>query len=97
MSRNNFRLLIWNSSNSDVWADNWTSRGALKFVFPRIFALSSSKQGHVSSFSHWVKGRWIWDVQLRRSPFDWERDVWDNFNNILDEMVLDESSRDRLI
>lgn len=92
-----FRHLIRNGSNIDFWTDNWMGRGVLKIMFPRIFALATTKHGLISLFGHWVDGDWSWDVQLRRSPLNWDRDVWEEFNSLLEEIILDVFARDRLI
>lgn len=52
-------------------------RGLLKESFPHVFALAMSKEGSMANFCHWVQGVWHWDIALRRSPLDWETQVWE--------------------
>lgn len=66
-------------------------------LFPRIFALAVSKHGLVSSFGKWEDGIWIWKVQLSQRPFDWEVKVWEGFNQVLEEIVLVEESKDKIV
>lgn len=47
-----FRVLIGNGFNVDFWLDNWTGRGSLKQIYPRIFALALVKQGPIAKFGH---------------------------------------------
>lgn len=81
----------------DFWSDNQTGRDELKELFPQISALAMSKQEPVSSFGQWEDGTWHWMVQLRKRPLDWDLEVWDNFNHILEEVVLDEKFQDKII
>lgn len=39
-----------------------------------------------------------WHLDLDGSiPFDWDVEVWENFNHILDEIVLVDESTDKII
>ncbi|KAK0574763.1 hypothetical protein LWI29_028697 [Acer saccharum] len=68
--------------------DFWTELGGdalpLMNAFPRIYVLSSKKTGSVDQFGVWQGQRWVWNVPLRRSLFDWEKDQWEAFMCRLD-------------
>lgn len=66
-------------------------------MFRRIFALATTKEGLVSSFGEWIEGVWQWIIQLQRRFMDWELNMQDDFNSILDEIFLEDSTANRLI
>ncbi|KAK3206849.1 hypothetical protein Dsin_020895 [Dipteronia sinensis] len=62
--------------------------GQLRLACPRIFALSTSKQGVVSDFGKWIDSQWVLDVPLRRPLFDWKKEQWQVFFNCLDCNII---------
>lgn len=42
-----FKKLTWNGFNADFWVDDWICFGALKDIFPHIFALAVAKNNIV--------------------------------------------------
>ncbi|KAK2654685.1 hypothetical protein Ddye_014541 [Dipteronia dyeriana] len=68
----------------------------LKGAFPRILALSSNKEGVIKEFGCWEGSKWLWDVKLRRQPFEWERDQWNCFVLSLDNIIIRKRFQDTL-
>lgn len=68
----------------------------LKFSFPRIFALAAKKEGRVIEYGNFVNGQWIWDVELRRGVFDWEKEQWLSFCRLINEYQVCPNLPDKL-
>lgn len=66
-------------------------------MFPRIYALATSKSGYVRSFGKWEDRRWTWEIALCRRAFGWEVDVWDEFMRSNEGFVPVEETRDKII
>ncbi|GMI64746.1 hypothetical protein like AT4G29090 [Hibiscus trionum] len=79
------RLTVGDGSRIDFWNDKWTGNESLKERFPRVYALAVQKQGCIAEFGNSNNGRWVWAIQLRRSLFDWEKEVWTNFQSLLEQ------------
>ncbi|KAK8492985.1 hypothetical protein V6N11_061977 [Hibiscus sabdariffa] len=81
--RNNLKIQIGDGKSIRFWFDNWIAEAPLRFKFPRIFVVCSSKQGTVGEFEHKDNGMWSWDIPLRRQLFDWEVDQWNSLLTLL--------------
>ncbi|XVF61990.1 hypothetical protein PTKIN_Ptkin08bG0180300 [Pterospermum kingtungense] len=90
-------FLLGDGSRIAFWNQEWISRVVLRFSFPRIFALVENKNGKVKEFGSFINGVWVWNIQLRRSLFDWERNQWDNLMTLLKDYQVCENLQDKLI
>lgn len=41
----NFKIIIWNGERIQFWTDRWFNNISLKNEFPRLFSLSTKKEG----------------------------------------------------
>ncbi|OMO53991.1 reverse transcriptase [Corchorus capsularis] len=92
-----FGLLIGNGKRISFWREEWIPGVILKQDYPRIFALVVNKTGKVEEFGNWSRGMWNWNIVLRRSVFDWERDQWDKFLTVIHGTFISEDDPDKLI
>ncbi|KAK2659388.1 hypothetical protein Ddye_005921 [Dipteronia dyeriana] len=69
-----FRVVVGNGERAKLWEDIKWENIPLERAFPRLFALSSNKEGFVKDYGRREGSRWIWNVVLRRPVFDWEID-----------------------
>ena len=53
-----FGFSLGDGSKICFWQDDWTNRGLLCNIFPRIFALSTMKDGKVKEFGSFIQGIW---------------------------------------
>ncbi|KAK8665599.1 hypothetical protein V6N13_005764 [Hibiscus sabdariffa] len=83
MLRNNFILQVGNGKSISFWSDAWLSELPLKLKFPRMFALSRSKEGMIAEFGRKEELGWTWNLQLRRKLFDWEIAQWEELMTLL--------------
>lgn len=51
----------------------------------------------MSNFRRWIDGRWKLEIDLRRRVFDWEIDIWDEFRDTIDRIILVEGTKDRVV
>ncbi|GMI95172.1 hypothetical protein HRI_003186500 [Hibiscus trionum] len=70
--RDNLSLQVGYGSKVLFWDDVWCSQSLLKEAFPKVYALSIKKSGFINDFGGKFENRWVWNIPLRRSPFDWE-------------------------
>ncbi|XP_068487140.1 uncharacterized protein [Phaseolus vulgaris] len=55
------------------WEDVWMGNIALKGIFPRLFSLSLNKESLLEDCGNWSNGVWKWNLEWRRSLFEWEK------------------------
>ena len=79
------------------WWDSWIDGVVLKSAFPRIFALSTNKEGKVREFGSWCNNVWHWTILLRRRLFGWELHQWSELLSFLKGFVVCDKVKDSLI
>ncbi|KAK2641313.1 hypothetical protein Ddye_023076 [Dipteronia dyeriana] len=55
-----FRVVVGCGDKVSLWNDVWRDELPLKVTFPRIFVLSSIKEGTISQFRNWEGEVWKW-------------------------------------
>ncbi|GJY68887.1 RNA-directed DNA polymerase, eukaryota, reverse transcriptase zinc-binding domain protein, partial [Tanacetum coccineum] len=70
-----FSLIIGNGSNTSFWKDHWCGDGSrLMDLFPRLYALESSKDCKINDRWHCLdgiwSGNWSWHCPLRGRALD---------------------------
>ncbi|KAK2639091.1 hypothetical protein Ddye_026886 [Dipteronia dyeriana] len=92
-----FSTVVGKVDRADFWTKlKWDSR-SLREAFPRVFALASKKSGPIQDFGRWMSSAWVWDVQTRRSLFDWEREQWFGFQTSPSGIPILNLSSDALV
>ena len=79
------------------WQDNWTDKGLLCNMFPRMFALSVDKVGTIKEFGSYSQGKWVWSIIFKKRLFGWELQQWYNFCTTLKGFAACDSLVDSLI
>jgi hypothetical protein len=64
---------------TSFWNEKWLGDIPLYLRFPRIFSVSSQQTATVSSMGSWVGGVWRWEFIWRRSFFEWEIPLYQEF------------------
>ncbi|GMI95158.1 hypothetical protein HRI_003185100 [Hibiscus trionum] len=71
--RDQIDIQVGDGARVRFWSDLWIGDAPLMVNFPRIYALSQNRTGTVADFGIISDGCWVWQIQLRREPFDWEK------------------------
>jgi len=83
-----FKWKVGDGKEISFWEDIWLSCGTLKGVFPRLLSLSSAKNAKIVELGYWYNGEWVWNLDWRRSFFDWEKSLVEQLFQILQEVKL---------
>lgn len=80
------------------WLDSWLGNQSLAEAFPPIFNLVRNQEDSIHEVLTRKANTHVWDFQLRRRLFDWEKEMFDEILSILDglEVLLSDGSEDRL-
>lgn len=89
-------VVIGKGDRIRLWEDLHYDSVSLEYVFPRIYTLSNNKWGRVKDFRFLVGSKWNWEVQMRRTLFDWELEQWECFNVVLEGITIRKSCFDAL-
>ncbi|KAE8691862.1 hypothetical protein F3Y22_tig00110865pilonHSYRG00168 [Hibiscus syriacus] len=73
------RVVLGDGNSIDFWNDSWTDCKSLKMAFPRIYAVAVNKSRKVADFVTIIDGKWSWNIDLKRSLFEWENQIWVSF------------------
>ncbi|XP_057426328.1 uncharacterized protein LOC130719736 [Lotus japonicus] len=87
---------VGDGKNTSFWADPWADFEPLNTKFPRIFALCENKTAMVADMGLFVQGKWIWDVPFRRQFFNWEVEIFQSFNSVINSCFPSVDSPDIL-
>ena len=78
-------MVLGDGRRMDFWRELGSEEMPLMNAFPRIFSLSSKRNGPVEDFGSWQGQVWVWNIPLRRTCFDWEKDLWNAFISRLEQ------------
>lgn len=86
---------VGDGKDFSFWEGLWVGDKTLKEAFPRLYNLSTRKDGLVKDMGEWCEGRWTWKVEWRRRLLDRERALESDLFNLLAAVSLTEGTRDR--
>ena len=66
------RVKVGNGKATLFWHDRWCDAGVLKYIFPRLFTISTQEHCQVYQMGEWVGSSWVWHLHWRRNLYDWE-------------------------
>ncbi|KAE8655648.1 hypothetical protein F3Y22_tig00117021pilonHSYRG00103 [Hibiscus syriacus] len=92
--RSNLRWKTGNGHSVVFWNDAWLGEVPLKDLFPRLYTLSTNKEGKVVEFRESHAAGWVWDIQFRRNLVDWEVDQWLHLISLLNNTSLSHDEED---
>ncbi|XVF77531.1 hypothetical protein PTKIN_Ptkin14bG0052200 [Pterospermum kingtungense] len=84
----NLGYVLGNGSRIEFWSIEWISSVILKNRFPKIFALSSIKDGAVKEYGRLINNKWVWNIPLRKRLFSWERQQWNELMAVLNDFQV---------
>ena len=88
-------VLVGNGRNTLLWEDLWVGEMRLMQRFPRLYAISLQRQTSIADCGLWDGGRWHWSLLWRREFFQWELDLFNQFQQVLEQAQLTENQEDR--
>lgn len=68
------------------WFDVWAGDRCLKEKFPRLFTIASFKNAKVREMGIWDGQSWQWHIPWRRSLFQWELSIEEEFLQYLGDI-----------
>ncbi|XVF83508.1 hypothetical protein PTKIN_Ptkin16aG0494200 [Pterospermum kingtungense] len=95
--KSNTGFSVGNGERIDFWECEWISGVVIKDVFPRVYALAIKKSGKISEFGYFLNEGWVWKIPLRRRPFGWEMQQWNNFYSLISGQKLCRLMVDKVI
>ena len=78
------KTILGQGDRATFWLAKLCDNKSLMDTFPKMYALAVNKKGAFKDFGRWDGPTWLWEVQLRRPHFDWEKDQWLMFRACLD-------------
>ncbi|XP_057444195.1 uncharacterized protein LOC130736373 [Lotus japonicus] len=85
--REGIAVQVGRGSSVLFWLDHWAGSGPFRLVFPRVFALASHKRATVMDCGVVDGHKWVWDLSFVREFLGWERQQYDDFLIVLQQMV----------
>ncbi|KAL7243492.1 hypothetical protein ACSBR1_015814 [Camellia fascicularis] len=81
---NNIKYSLGRGNRLLFWSDEWVREGiVLQNIFPRLYQISSNKEGRVTTFVVPTSDRYEWKVEFRRPLMAWEEEQVAMLNNLL--------------
>lgn len=80
---------------SNFWDGLWSGEHPVKDLYPRLFCLSSNKDGRVADMGAWENDIWRWKIGWRRALRDSEKESETNLLNFLHDFKLTVGTTDR--
>ncbi|OMO52856.1 hypothetical protein COLO4_36939 [Corchorus olitorius] len=90
-------IIVGNGKNIKFWSDHWIGDGPLNLKFPRIFSLAVDKDARIVDLRILDDSEWRWSIRLRRNLFNWETEQWDNLQDCIRDIVVNENFPDKVI
>ncbi|KAK2385146.1 hypothetical protein QL285_072415 [Trifolium repens] len=82
------RRKVGNGANTHFWTSKWLGEAPLALKFPRLYSLSSQKEGMVLDLVVLGANSVGWNFTWRRALFQWEEDLVLSLRELLDGVVL---------
>lgn len=79
----NSAIILGNGRRAQFWRDKWAGELCLKDEFPRLFSLSTVKDGVVSDFYTSSGGFQDWFLEFRRPLLAWEEEEVSRLHTLL--------------
>ncbi|GKV40806.1 hypothetical protein SLEP1_g48407 [Rubroshorea leprosula] len=89
-----FKWEIGDGSRVAFWDDKWVGDKPLKDLFPRLYALSLTKEGLLKDMDFWSEGTWVWDCRWRRSCSGRVGEEEERFREIINRIKVKENKDD---
>ena len=90
-----FHAPVGDGRNTLLWEDLWVGETRLMQRFSRLYSISIQRQIAITNCGMWNRGSWHWSLLWRREFFPWELDMFNQFQQVLEQMSLTENQEDR--
>ncbi|GKV44012.1 hypothetical protein SLEP1_g51241 [Rubroshorea leprosula] len=83
-----FKLNVGEGVAVKFWWDNWCGRGSLANQFSRLYLISVRKDNKISQMGKWTNDTWNWNLQWRRSLYNWEKQQETELHKQIQEVTI---------
>ena len=95
---NHLKWKVGSGDKISFWKDKWLSDNlTLQQKYPTLYQMSSQQSSTINLMGEFVEDRWEWKLKWRRNFFDHEIDLVAAFLAELENVHINQSSRDSLI
>ena len=89
------RKLVGDGHNTWFWEDLWVGEESLKKRFPTLFSVSIQSKTPIADSGFWDGGTWYCTLLWRRDYFEWETQVFNQLQQVLEQVTMSENQQDR--
>lgn len=89
-----FFIRVASGQATTFWTDSWIGEMSLENLFPCLYRLSTQKSAKVCEVFN--NSSLSWDLQFRRSLFQWEQGLVNILKQMLDEVAIQNLGEDQL-
>ncbi|GLT65799.1 hypothetical protein SLA2020_382090 [Shorea laevis] len=68
---NGFKWEVGDGSCVNFWNSKWVGNQPLKNLFPRLFALATSREGLLKDMGFWRDESWVWECKWQCGCVGW--------------------------
>jgi hypothetical protein len=76
---------VGSGNNTLFWSDIWVGEQPLRERFPRLYGISTQKEGLIANLGVWIDGGWRWNLEWRRHFFVWEQPLYLQLVNVIEQ------------
>ena len=95
--KSGMRKRVGNGEKTLFWEESWLESRPLKFIFPRLYSITTNKQAKIASMGFWNGTSWWWSLTWKRSLRHRDTLERESLQQLLDKVILRPDSEDRNI
>jgi hypothetical protein len=95
--RENIKFKIGDGSSILFWSDEWIGSNALRSIFPKLYQISTFRNGLVNEMGQWVNDQWRWNLVWRRKLLSYEEQQYHHLLSMLEPTIIRQGKDDKLI
>lgn len=95
--RENIKFKIGDGSSILFWSDVWIGSNALRSIFPKLYQISTFRNGLVNEMGQWVNDQWRWNLVWRRKLLSYEEQQYHHLLSMLEPTIIRQGKDDKLI
>jgi hypothetical protein len=76
---------VGRGNNTNFWSETWVGDQPLRDRFPRLYGISTQKEGTIANMGSWVDLQWHWNLEWRRQFFVWEQPLFHQLLHMIEQ------------